>query len=216
MSQNESAGSIWAREHGAAVAQYCILLRTVAEVDRFFMFSATFPGLEAGTSYGIFRTGQPGVVGAKGYYSLPAAAAFATAARMTDQVGSKFVDRMSGLPACLTGLVFTSPVGSTKGKTSAVIAVWTHGTFAGMDRNRILQSVPISVALPADCAVTAGTGETLGESHAAHAEGALETNVSVTLEAMPTYFECDESSMQELEVAIRQAHGMPPHAATCC
>jgi hypothetical protein len=201
LSQNESAASKWAREHAAAIAQYCILLRTVPEVDRFFLFSATFPGLETGTSYGMFRTGQPGDVAAAGMYPLPAAAAFAMAARMTDHVGSRFAHRVSGLPASLTGLTFTTGVTQAR----SVVAVWTHGTFEGMDRDRTLQFVPISVELPAGTVVTAGTGEVLRND-----TGGSSAALNLTLEAMPTYFECDGSNLQRLETAVRQARGMPP------
>ena len=202
LSQNESATSKWAREHAAAIAQYCILLQTVREVDRFFSFSATFPGLEAGTSYGMFRTGQPGNVAGGGVYPLPAAAPFAPAARMTDRIGTRFVHQVSGLSASLTGLAFTVAATSSGKQALAVVVVWTHGTFEGMDRDRTLQFFRILVDLPAGTVAHTGTGEFLGKGDGSR-------RLSVTLEAIPTYFECNASSLQHLESALRQARGMP-------
>ena len=83
--------------------------------------------------------------------------------------------------------------------------LWSHGTFEGMDRDRTLQFVPISVELPAGTVVTAGTGEALRND-----TGGSSAALNLTLEAMPTYFECDGSNLQRLETAVRQARGMPP------
>jgi hypothetical protein len=195
LSQNESAGSVWAREHGAAIAQSCIMLRTAPLVDRFFLFSATYPGLETGTSYGIWRNGQPGNVKASGVYPLPAAAAFATAARMTDQPTSKFLHRLdvSGIAIPnVTALAFTNGA-------RAVVIVWTRGSFKGMNRNRELSFLPIrmvSSSLPANTTVTRGTGEGVPR--------ATDGSFQMTLEAMPTYFECDVTDLMQLEAAVRR------------
>ena len=193
LSINESAGGVWAREHGAAIAQSCIMLRTVSLVDRFFLFSATFPGLETGTSYGIWRNGQPGNVKASGVYPLPAAAAFATAARMVDQLDSKFSHRVSGIAPNVTALAFANGA-------RAVVIVWTRGIFKGMDRNRELTFLPIQLAalsLPANTTAMRGTGEVI--THAT--DGSLHA----TLEAMPTYLQCELADLTQLETAVRHA-----------
>ena len=152
--------------------------------------------------------GQPGDVAAGGTYPLPAAAAFAMAARMTDHVGSRFSHPVPGLSASLTGLVFTIP-GEMAGQARAVVVVWTHGKFEGMDRDRTLQFVPVSVFLPLGTVVTTGTGEVLCGEEESKSLAAL----NVTLEAMPMYFDCDQSSLRRLETAVQQARGMPPVGA---
>ena len=71
-----------------------------------------------------------------------------------------------------------------------------------MDRDRTLQFVPMTIDLPPGTVVTAGTGEIL------RVEGVTESQLNVTLEAMPTYFECNIEHLQSLENALRQGYAM--------
>lgn len=68
-----------ARKHAAVTAQALIETKSVPGLEKLLLFSFTYPGYEQGYSYGLINTmsGLP--------YPLPAAGAYATAARLLDK-----------------------------------------------------------------------------------------------------------------------------------
>ena len=72
---NESLSSVWAATHAAAIAQSLVLLRACPEVERFFLFCVSCAGDVPTGAYSMWRGRSS---------PLPAVAAYATAARFTD------------------------------------------------------------------------------------------------------------------------------------
>lgn len=66
--------------HAAYAAQAITLARSVPEVEKLFWFSMFFPGYEGGFTYGMFHGTPPEA------YPIPTAAAYATCARLLDNV----------------------------------------------------------------------------------------------------------------------------------
>ena len=78
-----------------------------------------------------------------------------------------------------------------------MLVLWTQGQYQGMNRNRIVASLPLELsALPRGTMVTAGTGEPLHDV----TDG---RSVKVTLEALPTYFACAKVDGETLEAQVR-------------
>lgn len=85
LDRRETAGSPAAFLHAAYSAQAITLARAVPALERLYWFAMMFPGLENGTSYGMYRGDA---AKDKTFFPLPAAAAFATCARWLDHARS--------------------------------------------------------------------------------------------------------------------------------
>ena len=80
-----------------------------------------------------------------------------------------------------------------------MLVLWTQGQYQGMDRNRIVASLPLELnSLPRGTTVTAGTGEALHDI----TDG---RSIKVSLEALPTYFACALADGEALEAKVRAA-----------
>ena len=85
LDRREKASSPAAYLHAAFAAQAITLSRAVPELEKLFWFSMMFPGLENGSSYGMYRGDA---AKDKIFFPLPAAAAYATCARQLEQAES--------------------------------------------------------------------------------------------------------------------------------
>ncbi|MFH1500235.1 MAG: hypothetical protein ABII82_20715, partial [Verrucomicrobiota bacterium] len=120
---DEPLSSPSARLFAAYTAQAILLSRSVPEVEKLFWFAATVPGRERSSSYGMFRKvdERANYNRADGnWYPSPSAAAYATCARLLDDV--TFVRQFTIGPFCHV-LRFTN---ERTGET--VMALWMEET----------------------------------------------------------------------------------------
>ncbi|MFA6962516.1 MAG: hypothetical protein WC205_17300 [Opitutaceae bacterium] len=98
---DEPLSSPSARLFAAYTAQAIVLCRSVPEVEKLFWFAAAFPGQERSSSYGMFRKADERANYARSdgnWYPSPSAAAYATCARLLDDV--TFVRQFTIGPFC--------------------------------------------------------------------------------------------------------------------
>ncbi|MDR1284189.1 MAG: hypothetical protein LBK99_25735, partial [Opitutaceae bacterium] len=120
---DEPLSSPSARLFAAFTAQAILLSRSVPEVEKLFWFAATFPGRERSSSYGMFRKAdeRENYIRADGnWYPSPSAAAYATCARLLDDV--VFVRQFAIGPFCHV-LRFANET-----ENKSVLALWMEDT----------------------------------------------------------------------------------------
>ncbi|AHF94659.1 hypothetical protein OPIT5_23080 [Opitutaceae bacterium TAV5] len=112
-----------ARLFAAFTAQAILLSRSVPEVEKLFWFAATFPGRERSSSYGMFRKADERTTYDRpdgNWFPSPSAAAYATCARLLDDV--VFVRQFTIGPFCHV-LRFANET-----ENKAVLALWMEDT----------------------------------------------------------------------------------------
>lgn len=111
------------RLFAAFTAQAIALSRSIPEVEKLFWFAATFPGRERSSSYGLFRKADERTNYHRGdgnWFPSPSAAAYATCARLLDDV--TFVRQFTIGPFCHV-LRF-----SNQKSSQSVLVLWMEDT----------------------------------------------------------------------------------------
>ena len=181
---NSSVVSDSSLTHAAATAQSLLLLRSNAHVERFFLFCATGgQDIDAG-QYGIWRgTTRPSM------YPLPAVAAFATAAWLTDSPGFDTGEAIS-MPAAgrLAVILFRAQSQSQNPGQSSnglnTIAVWLDGASSVgpmPSLRKELQLVAVEVA-----SIVTALGRVLHNSSTTTMSN-TNTTLSFDCTALPSY-----------------------------
>jgi hypothetical protein len=183
---DEPLSSPSARLFAAYTAQAIVLSRSVPEVEKLFWFGATFPARERASSYGMFRKADERANFARPegpWYPSPSAAAYATCARLLDDV--TFVRQFTVGPFCHALRFADAKTGG------AVIALWMEDT----------ESVGGGAKLRLPAAIPAGARiiDTLGR------ETALTASESLELEPLPVFVVVAATEADAMETTLRAA-----------